>query len=404
MVTAVLQATASLAANRLRSLLGAAAVAVAVTTTVLVTVALNGVERYAAVTTARTFGSNTFVMAQVASPGRTSRRELQEQLARNPPIRRIDTRLLSSYGGAITRYAPAAQSRADILSGNLKLEGAVVTGTSATMAEIRDINIVEGRFFRDDEDRAAAQVAIIGADVADALFTGRSAVGQFARLSGRRFQVIGVQGRIGNATQDRYVWIPLAAHERAFGAAPSLQVFAAPFDGLSPVDAEDHARVSLRAARSLRPGDADNFDMVSPEAARGFVANVSSRIGAAAIPISLMALIAAVIVVTNTVLVSVTQRTRELGIRRALGARRDQIMREVLAEAMLLGLAGGGLGVAAAVAVSRVASSFSPVALSVDAGTVAVAVLAGAGSGVVAGWLPALRATRLDVIAALRSE
>jgi macrolide transport system ATP-binding/permease protein len=117
-----------------------------------------------------------------------------------------------------------------------------------------------------------------------------------------------------------------------------------------------------------------------------------------------MALVAAIVVVTNTVLVSVTQRTREIGIRRALGARRQQIMNEVLAESLLLGLVGGGFGIAVAFGVSQVASPFSPVALALDAATVAMAVIAAGGSGVVAGWLPAVRATRLDVIAALRSE
>jgi putative ABC transport system permease protein len=134
------------------------------------------------------------------------------------------------------------------------------------------------------------------------------------------------------------------------------------------------------------------------------VANVSARIGAAAFPISLMALLAAVVVVTNTVLVSVTQRTREIGIRRAIGARRGQILSEVLAEATLLGIAGGLLGVGAAVAVTRAASALLPVALSVEPFTVVAAMAAAAGSGALAGWLPAVRATRLDVIAALRSE
>lgn len=404
MGAALLHATASLSANRLRSALGAAAIAVAVTTLVLVTAALDGIQRYAEITTARTFGSNTFVMAQAAAPGRVSRRELQAQLARNPPITRLDARFLAAYGGEMTRYAPASQSRADVVAGSAKLEAAIVTGTTATMAEIRDLNLAEGRFFTPDEDRSAAQVAVIGADVADALFSRRTPVGQSVRVSGRRFQVVGVQGRIGNATQDRYVWVPLRMHERMFGVARSLQIFAAPPTSRDVLEAEDHARVSLRAGRSLSPSEADNFDIVSPEAARGFVAEVSSRIGAAAIPISLMALLAAVVVVTNTVLVSVTQRTREIGIRRAIGARRGQILAEVLAEAVLLGLLGGTLGVATAMSLTWAASSWAPVALAVEPVTVLAAILAAAGSGLVAGWLPALRATRLDVIASLRRE
>src|SRR4029453_12181644 len=119
-------------------------------------------------------------------------------------------------------------------------------------------------------------------------------------------------------------------------------------DGMTDT-AEDHAQTSLRAARALRPGTANTFDVLAPEAARGFVANLSQRVGGAAGPISLMALLAAIVVVTNTVLVSVTQRTREIGVRRALGAPRRQIMREVLAEAALIAVIGGAVGTAVAI-------------------------------------------------------
>ena len=119
---------------------------------------------------------------------------------------------------------------------------------------------------------------MIGAEIVDGLFGSDAVVGQAIRVAGRRFTVIGVQGRIGTAGSgsiDKYVWIPLRAFERALGAPRSLQVFATAGDGWSPVAAEDHARTSLRAARSIGPGRADNFDVLAPEAARGFVANLS---------------------------------------------------------------------------------------------------------------------------------
>src|SRR5690606_22445582 len=112
--------------------------------------------------------------------------------------------------------------------------------------------------------------------------------------------------------------------------------------------AEDRARASLRARRNQGPGEPDGFDILTPDAARGFVANLSRRIGVAAGPISLMALLAAIVVVTNTVLVSVTQRTREIGVRRALGATQSAILREVLAEAALTALVGGVVGLVVA--------------------------------------------------------
>jgi ABC-type antimicrobial peptide transport system permease subunit len=134
------------------------------------------------------------------------------------------------------------------------------------------------------------------------------------------------------------------------------------------------------------------------------VTNLSQRVGAAAAPISLMALLAAIVVVTNTVLVSVSQRTREIGVRRALGARRADILREVLIEATLLAVAGGVAGVAVAMLLLAAARAALPIPLVVAPATVVAALLAAAGSGIAAGWYPALRAARMDVITALRSE
>ena len=403
---AIGQSVAAILQNPLRSSLGALAIAVAVATIVIVVTALEGVRLYARATTARTFGADTFLIAQVASPGRVSRRELRDQLARNPPITRSDTAFMTRYADDRVIYAPNAQTRADVSRGATRFESAAITGTTATLEQIRDLNIANGRFFSADEDRDGALVAVIGADVADALFPFDSPIGNTIRIAGRRFTVIGAQARIGSAgsgSQDKYAWIPLRTYERLFGAPRSLQIFAAHPNG-DTVTAEDHARTSLRARRALSPTVPDNFDVLAPDAARGFVANLSERIGAAAAPISLMALLAAIVVVTNTVLVSVTQRTREIGVRRALGARRVQILREVLAEAVLLALGGGIGGVILAALVMLAAARAVPIPLVPLPQTIIVALFAAAASGITAGWYPAIRATRLDVIAAIRSE
>ncbi len=404
---AIVQAAGTVRANRLRSALGALAIAVAVATIISVNTTLDGIRRYAELTTARTFGSDTFLIAQVASPGRVSRRQLREQLERNPPISRLDAAQLVRLAAGRAIYAPYAQTRADVVRGNRRVEAASVTGTASSLAVIRDLNLGDGRFLAADEDAGGAQVAVIGADIVDGLFSPEQAVGQAIRIAGRRFTVIGVQDRIGTAgsgSVDRYVWIPLRAFERALGAPRSLQVFATAADGWDTSEAEDHARMSLRAARALRPGSSDNFDVLAPDAARGFVANLSTRIGAAAGPIALMALLAAIVVVTNTVLVSVTQRTREIGLRRALGAPRAQMMKEVFAESVILSLVGGLTGAALATGAAMAISTVAPVPLAVDPRVLLLALVAAAGSGAAAGWYPARRATRLNIVDAMRSE
>ncbi len=379
------QALATLRAHPLRTALGALAIAVAVFTTTTVITALEGIQLYARQNASRLFGSDTFVLAQIASPGQTSRRELEKKLP----------------------YAPNAQRNTDVVAGGRRFDYAAVTGTTAALADIRDLGIESGRFFREDEVRRASQVAVIGADIAAALFPAEDPLGQKIRLGGRGFDVIGVQGRLGTsggASLDRYVWIPLPAFERVFGAPATVQLFARGANGIPAEVAVDVARAAMRARRQLPPGVEDNFDVLTPDAARSFVFRLSERIGLAAFPISAMALLAAIVVVTNTVLVSVSQRTREIGVRRALGAPRGQIIREVLAESMLVSLIGGGLALLLVWLLVDVFASLVNLPLRLRPSTIAWSLLASVVSGLVAGWYPARRAVHLDVVAALRTE
>ena len=219
----------------------------------------------------------------------------------------------------------------------------------------------------------------------------RAASAAASRIAGRGFDVVGVvsrQGQAGGVSLDRYVYVPLGAYQRAFGAAGSLQVFAAPRRTATPVQAESRAYASMRARRQLAPGEADTFDILTPEAARAFVLRLAERIGAAALPISLMALITAVVVVTNTVLVSVTQRIREIGVRRAVGAPRSQILAEVLAEALLTSTLGGLVGIAVAVGLLAAAGAVFGVQLTASWPTVLGALGAAVLTGVIAGYFP----------------
>lgn len=404
---AVKQAMASLRGYPLRTTLGVLAILVAVATICLVVTALDGVREFARLSAERAFGSDTFVIAQVASSGQISRRELEEKLARNLPIRRADVRYLERQNEGRVLFAPNAQRGGDVTRGGREFENAAITGTTADLVAIRDLGIEQGRFFDRAEDTRGAQVVAIGADVADALFPSGDPLGQAIRVAGRGFTVVGVQARLGSAggaSQDRAVWMPLVAFERAFGAPATLQVFGKADGAGTAQDAEDAARVTMRARRHLQPGEADTFDILTPDSARSFVQRVTERIGAAAIPIAIMALLAAIVVVTNTTLVSVSQRTREIGVRRALGASRQQISYEVVAESLLVALGGGTLGLVVALVLTSVAGEVAGLALSVRGSTMAWSLAASVVSGLAAGWYPARRAVRVDVISAIRTD
>lgn len=400
------EAAASLLRNPLRASLSALAMAVAVATTALVQTGLDGLARSAAEASARAFGSNAFVITRLAA-GTLSRRELADKDARNRAISRSDVRFLDRVAEGRVVYAPTAQRAADVTVGGRTFENATINGTTFTLPDVRDVGLGTGRFLSRAEDLAGAQVCVLGADVSAELFPGRDPIGQTVRIGLRGFRVVGVQvaqGSAGGQSLDRYVWMPLVAYERTFGAPASLQVFAAAEGETPTAHAEDHARTSMRARRNLGPGADDSFDIVTPEASRTFVERITTQVSAAGPPIAAIALLAAMIVVANTTLVSVTERTREIGVRRAVGATRRSILVETLAESFLVAISGGAAGLALAVVLARLAGGATGSTLSVEWPVALASLGAAAGSGIIAGWYPASRAASIDIVDAMRQE
>lgn len=401
------EALATIFRNRLRSSLAALAVAAAVGTTAIVQTGLDGVAAAAREASARAFGTDTFVLARIAG-GTLSRREFALKSQRNPNITRSDVRFLDGVADGEVRYAATAQRTADVIAGGRKFENATINGTQASLGSIRNIEVSSGRFFTEDEEVRGAQAVVAGVQVTDELFPGVDPLGQTIRIGGRGFLIVGLQARQGTAggvSLDRYIWMPITAFERAFGAPATLQVFArGPEGSNNVVAAEDHATVSMRARRNLGPGKENTFDLITPEASRNFVSALTERVGLAGPPISLMALIAAIVVVANTTLVSVTQRTHEIGIRRALGASRANVLIETLAESSIIALIGGAIGIAIGAGLLTVAANALNLQLALRWPVAFGSLAAAAVSGAVAGWYPAQRAASIDVVTALRAD
>jgi putative ABC transport system permease protein len=202
------------------------------------------------------------------------------------------------------------------------------------------------------------------------------------------------------------VYIPTGAFDRLYGPGLGYSVFARPRpeSGLSMQQALDETRVALRTRFHQRPGDADKFDTLTPDAIRGFIDQVLSMVAAVVVPITCMSLVVGGIVIMNIMLVSVTERTAEIGLRKSLGARREDIMLQVLIEAVTLAVAGGSMGVGLGAALTLLIGRLISLPLHISAAYVALAIAVSSIVGIASGWYPASRASKLDPVAAMRAD
>jgi putative ABC transport system permease protein len=306
--------------------------------------------------------------------------------------------------------AKARGSAAQVKRGNEVLEDVFVSGATGNCVDIENRDVAEGRFISDIENDASQRVAYVGADVASKLFPyGGSAVGQELTIRGIPYRVIGVEaarGTVFGIPQDTFIIIPLKTYSITFGAL--IRQRSLYFIGTSRVDdqfndAVEEARILMRQRRHLKTGEKDNFGIVTPDAITGLRDRIFGTIFLVAIMVPSIALIVGAIVIMNIMLVSVTERTKEIGIRKSLGARQVDILKQFLVEAVALSGIGGAIGVTIAWIIGRVLTAvFFPTSLSIGAVTIAVGVSAVV--GVAAGVFPAWKAARLDPIEALRAE
>lgn len=305
--------------------------------------------------------------------------------------------------------AKARPSRVQVKRGTEILEEVSVDGALPIISEIDNLDIADGRYFSEPENDAAMRVAYIGADVASKLFPTGSVLGQEIAIAGLPYRVIGVaaaKGTVFGIPQDMFVTLPLKTYANNFGGLirnRSLYfVITSKTDAVFN-DAVEEARFLMRARRRLGPSEKDNFGIVTPDAITGLRDRIFGTVFIVAIFVPAIALVVGGIVIMNIMLVSVTERTKEIGIRKSLGARRTDILKQFLVEAVTLSAFGGITGVIIAWIIGRVLTAvFFPTYLSI--GAIFLAVGVSGTIGVLSGIIPAWKAGRLDPIEALRSE
>ncbi len=399
----------SIQAHKLRSFLTLLGVVIGVASVILVGAGIEGLGITAEETTSKAFGTESYLVAQIANVGRLTPKERAEKLRRNRQLRRDDLTYLRATTGGEVQYSPYSQRVEDVKRDDQTLEACSILGVSASLAEIRDVGVVDGRFFTEQEERNRAFVAVIGEELRLAFFPGASPLGQTIRVRGFDFTVIGVQEKLGSSfgrTQDNSVYMPDTTFEKLYGPAKSMSIFARakPGSGLSLDDSLEITRAAMRIRNHLGPTKVDNFDFLTPDSIRGFVDSILGLIRLVVVPITLISLVVGGIVIMNIMLVSVTERTKEIGIRKSLGAHSADIQFQILSESFLISAFGGLLGIFISwLAVQAITNSFD-VKMRITWPFLLLAVMVSSGVGLISGWYPARRAARLDPIEAMRAE
>jgi len=285
----------------------------------------------------------------------------------------------------------------------------IVIGATANTADIDNRTIANGRFFTDTEADGGARVAYVGADIATKLFPAGNPIGGEIDIRGLPYRVIGVEevkGTVFGIPQDNFIVIPLKTYSLDFG--PLIRQRSLYFTATSKTDdvfndAVEEVRFMMRARRHLAFKEKDNFGIVTPDAITGLRDRLFGTIFLVAIFVPGIALIVGAIVIMNIMLVSVTERTKEIGLRKSLGARRADILKQFLVEAITLATIGGAVGIFLAWIVGKiVTATFFPTYLSILA--ILGALAASGGVGILSGIVPAWKAARLDPIEALRAD
>jgi putative ABC transport system permease protein len=410
-IEAVRTALEMIRAHKLRAFFTVLGTVVGVTFLIAVITLISGMNRYMEEDFAGVvYGFNTVQLRRLPSVQMESSAEIWRAWQRRPRLTFDDAEWLASRMETPGTVAVSSTRRGQVRTpSGQTLDNVAIGGASASYFQIRDIVVEHGRPFSTQEADRAAAVVVLGRDVADGLFDGRPAVGQIVRIRGIPFSVIGVlerQGSLFGISLDNVAIAPARSPVNGF-VNPynvvdeiSFKVPDARFLPVAMAELEGWMRIRHR----LRPDQPNSFEVETAEAGLSFWTRIS-QVMMIALPLLVgISLVVGGVVIMNIMLVSVTDRTREIGLRKSLGARRRDILSQFLIEAGTLSGVGGLLGIGAGIALAALISAISPIPAQVVLWSVWTAIGLGVGVGLVAGVYPAYRASRLDPVEAMRFE
>ena len=408
---AVILALAQLRVQKLKSAFTLLGVTIGVMFLIAVVSIVEGMGKYVEEDfAARLIGTNTFTLRRFDNVGPGGNRGVDARAAqRRPLLRMTDFDAVRAVLPATMTSTVASESFKYASAPGARPRQVQTVATDANYFAVKKFAVTQGRAFTDQEVRAGSPVMVIGVEVADHFFPGLSPLNRTLRVAGVPFTVIGViekQGSVFGFSLDRLAIAPhtspmqrILRPQRDYGSL----IVQAPAQG-DLAEGIELARGALRAFRGLRASEPDNFGLVTQDAAFGFIKELKGRLVLFGTALPAISLVVGAMVIMNIMLVAVAERTREIGVRKALGAKRGDILSQFLVEAATLSTIGAAIGIALGVGLAKVIELLTPLPAAVAPWSIVAALVTGAGVGIGAGLYPASRASKLDPIAALRSE
>lgn len=397
-------ALASLYAHKLRSFLTLLGIVIAVTTLIAVAAVIEGMNIYINDRVAA-LGAGVFKLQRF--PITTSFEEWLRVLRRNKRLTMADYQAIRETATLVSAVGASVSTSREVRYRDQVIYDVRIEGISSNFRLFGGPEINVGRAIDEFDVSYNRYVCVLGAGVAEELFSGANPLGKMVKVEGVPFQVIGVAKKLGSVfgqSMDNFVHVPIGTYLKTFGSRHSITIWAKAREEKLLQEAIDEARVIMRARRHLSYKEDDDFGITTSSTINDLWKQMTGAIAFSAIAVTSIFLVVGGIVVMNIMLASVTERTREIGIRKSVGARRRDILLQFLIESTVMAAAGGVLGVLVGLIMVRLVASFTPVPAAVTIWSVALSIGVSSAVGLFFGIYPASRAARLDPIAALRYE
>lgn len=396
----------SLRSSKLRSFLTLLGIILATTTLIAVMSIINGMNLYIAENVSN-MGADGFRVVRMAFIGNWDPKKFLEFQKKNPMLKVDEFEFLKSQATLVREFGLSAGRGGKVSHGGQTEESAGIQGGTPNYAVINNYQVENGRFFTETDERHHLPVVFLGSDLKERFFPNIDPVGKPVDIDGRPFEVVGTakaKGSVFGQSQDNFVIIPITTYFKMYGARSGMAYIAVARDQTVLSQAQDEVRSLLRAYRHLGPKADENFSIISSDSLVTAWQQLTGAIAATAVAVVSVFMVVGGVVIMNIMLAVVTERTREIGIRKSVGARRQDILNQFLVESSMLAGTGGLIGVLAAWAVAVLVRTVTPVPMRMPLTSVIVGVGLSAVVGLFFGIYPARQAAKLDPIEALRAE